>query len=154
MLPETNARTVRHRHGLGRAWLLAGVLAISAAGVGACSTAGQSPLPSLAIPSVAIPSVSIPSLPIASGGSPLGACVDAATFAILQQLKAPGADVQGILTANKDALINGLKGFQPADPATASWRDALVAALTAGDMTAAATQVAMLTGSQISVTSC
>jgi hypothetical protein len=149
MLPETLSRTVRHRHGLGRAWLVAGVLALSAAGLGACSTAGPS-----SIPSIAIPSVSIPSLPVASGGSPLGACVDAATFAILQQLKAPGADVQGILTANKDALINGLKGFQPADPATASWRDALVTALTAGDMTAAASQVAMLTGSQLSISSC
>lgn len=149
MLPETHSRTVRHRHGLGRAWLVAGVLALSAAGLGACSTAGPS-----SIPSIAIPSVSIPSLPVASGGSPLGACVDAATFAILQQLKAPGADVQGILTANKDALINGLKGFQPADPATASWRDALVTALTASDMTAAASQVAMLTGSQLSISSC
>jgi hypothetical protein len=149
MLPEKHSLTVRHRHGLGRAWLVAGVLALSAAGLGACSTAGPS-----SIPSIALPSVSIPSLPVASGGSPLGACVDAATFAILQQLKAPGADVQGILTANKDTLINGLKGFQPADPATAAWRDALVAALTAGDMTAAASQVAMLTGSQLSITSC
>jgi hypothetical protein len=126
---------------------LIGVVALAAAGIGACSGVSTSALPTL-------PSVAIPTLPAVSGGSPLAACVDSATFAVIQQLKAPGADIPGILTTNKDVLISGLQKFQPADAATTTWRDALVAALQSGDMSAAATQVALLTSSQVSLRTC
>jgi hypothetical protein len=124
-----------------------GLMAIAVFGLGACSTVGASSIPTL-------PSVTVPTLPSGSGAN-LGACVDASTFAIIQQLKAPGADVQAILTANKDVLVTGLQTFQPSDPATKAWRDALVGALNTGDMTAAATQIGMLTtSSTITLTSC
>jgi hypothetical protein len=73
---------------------------------------------------------------------------------VIQQLKAPGADVAGILTANKTLLVTGLQKLQPADATTTAWRDALVAPLNAGDVTTAATQIAMLTNGQVSLTSC
>jgi hypothetical protein len=145
MLPNTAA--TRHRTGPIPRLALIGVVALAAAGIGACSGVSTSAVPTL-------PSVAIPTLPAVSGGSPLTACIDSATFAVIQQLKAPGADVQGILTTNKDVLVSGLQTFQPADPATKTWRDALVAALQSGDMTAAATQVALVTSSQVSLTSC
>jgi hypothetical protein len=80
--------------------------------------------------------------------------VDSATYAVIQQLKAPGADVASILAANKTVLLTGLQQLHPADAATTTWRDTLVAALNSGDMTAAATQVALLANSQVSLTSC
>jgi hypothetical protein len=126
---------------------LIALLALAGIGVGACSTAAT------LIPS-AITNATLPPLPIATGGSPLAACVDSATYAVIQQLKAPGADVTGILTANKTVLLTGLQKLQPADAATVTWRDALVATLNAGDMSAAATQVALLANSQVSLTSC
>ena len=53
---------------------------------------------------------------------------------VIDQLRAPGADVPALLAANKDALITGLEDLESADPATMAWRDALVTALTNGDM--------------------
>jgi hypothetical protein len=148
-MQPTIPTTSRHRSSPIARLALIGVVAFAAAGIGACSAVSTSSLPS-----IAVPSITIPSLPAVTGGSPLTACVDSATFGVIQQLKAPGADVQGLLTTNKDVLVNGLQRFQPADPATVAWRDALVAALQSGDMTAAATQVALVTNSQVSLTSC
>jgi hypothetical protein len=128
---------------------LFGILAIAGLGIGGCSAAAS------AIPSAvssALTNATIPPLP--TGGSPLAACVDSATYAVIQQLKAPGADVAGILTANKTVLTTGLQQMHPADAATNAWRDALVAALNSGDMAGAATQVALLTNSQVGLTSC
>jgi len=122
-----------------------GILTIAGLGIGGCSAAAS------AIPST-ITNATIPPLP--TGGSPLAACVDSATYAVIQQLKAPGADVAGILTANKTVLATGLQQMHPADAATSAWRDALVAALNSGDMAGAATQVALLTNSQVGLTSC
>jgi hypothetical protein len=129
-----------------RRWVLISILAAASLGLGACSGVSSSSLPSVTLPT------SIPSLP--AGGSPLTACVDASTFAILDQLKAPGADVQTILTTNKDALVTGLQSFQPADAATTTWRDALVAALQANDTATATTLVGQLASGTVTVTSC
>ena len=126
---------------------LIGILGLAGLGIGGCSAAAS------AIPS-SITNATLPPLPLPTGGSPLAGCVDGATYAVIQQLKSPGADVAAILTANKTVLLTGLQQLKPADPATTTWRDALVAALNTGDTTAAATQVALLTSSQVSLTSC
>ena len=126
---------------------LIGILGLAGLGIGGCSAAAS------AIPT-SITNATLPPLPLPSGGSPLAGCVDGATYAVIQQLKGPGADVVTILTANKTVLLIGLQQLKPADSATTTWRGAFVAALNAGDMTAAATQVAMLTSSQITLTSC
>src|SRR4029077_6626013 len=131
------------------AWLaIVATLSLAALGLGACSGTASD------IPSLATPTTPLPSLVIPTGGSPIAACVDGATYAVIQELKAPNADVSTLLTANKDTLVTGLQKLQPADAATTTWRDALLAALQAGDMTTAATQVAMLANSQITLTSC
>ena len=126
---------------------IAGLIAVAAVGIGACSTPAASTLSSLALPSI-----SVPSLPPA--GSPIAACVDSATFAVLQQLQATGADIPGILTANKTALVSGLQGFQPADAATTTWRDTLLAAVQSGDAAVVTAQVAMLASSQVTLSAC
>ena len=56
-------------------------------------------------------------------------------MAIIDQLRAPGADVPALLAANKAALTTGLADLESADPAVTEWRDALLSALAAGDMT-------------------
>jgi hypothetical protein len=134
---------------------LIALLGGSALGFGACATAGTA-IPSIAIPSVPIPSIEIPSgLPTsATGSSPVSACVDAATYAVIQQLKTPGADVASILNANKTVLLNGLQTMQVSDPTTMQWRTDMQNALSSGNMTAAATQAAMLTNGQVSLSSC
>jgi hypothetical protein len=126
---------------------LIGILGLAGLGIGGCSAAAS------AIPSTLSNATLLP-LPLPTGGSPLAGCVDSATYGVIQQLKAPGADVTAILTANKTVLLTGLQQLHPADTATTTWRDALVAALNSGDMTAAATQVALLTSSQVSLVSC
>jgi hypothetical protein len=93
-------------------------------------------------------------LPSASVSNVTGGCLDPATFAILNQLQQQGADVPSLLTANRAALLSGLQGFHPQDGATATWRDDLVAALQANDLTKAATEVQMLTSAQVAVASC
>ena len=135
------------RAGAARRYALIAILGIAGLGVVGCSAAAS------AIPSV-ITNATLPPLPLPTGGSPLAACVDSATYAVIQQLKAPGADVAAILTANKAVLLTGLQQLHPVDAATTTWRDALLAALNAGDMTAAGTQIALLTSSQVSLTSC
>jgi hypothetical protein len=112
------------------------VLALTAA---ACSSTPTT-VPSLP--------TSVPSLPSGTG------CVDATTMAIIAQLQAQGADVPSILSANKDALISGLQGFQPTDQTTQTWRDQLVAALQSSDFTAAAAKISELSTSGITLAQC
>jgi hypothetical protein len=119
-----------------------------AAACSAVSTPGASSLPS-GLPS-SLPS-SVPGLGTNSAG---GACLDAATMGIITQLQAPGADVQSVLDQNKDALISGLQKFQPADPTTTAWRDALVSALQSGDMAAAEAKVKEITTAGITLATC
>lgn len=121
-------------------------LAFAALGLGACSP-GSTGVPSIGIPSGVLPTTN-------PSGSPVAACMDAATMAVIDQLKAPGADVATILTANKDVLVNGLNSLKPADPATTTWRDALVKAIQDGDTTAAKTQIDALVSGGVTLTAC
>jgi hypothetical protein len=126
---------------------LAGIaLAFSFAACGPGATASSLPedLSSMAIPT-------FPPDDLASGTA---ACIDAPTMAIIDQLRAPGADVPALLAANKDALLSGLADLESSDPAVEAWRDALLTALTDDDMTAAAAQVAVLAADQVSLTPC
>jgi hypothetical protein len=117
--------------------------------VAACSSPGTS-IPSLSIPSITIPS-SIPS-ELASAAN--AACIPASTSAILSQAMASGADVQSILTTNKDQLLASLNSFQPTDPAVVTWKTNLVNALQSGSMGDAATQLQALASGQVAARSC
>lgn len=128
----------------GRAALI--FIAFAAIGIGACSP-GATGVPSIALPSGVLPTTN-------PSGSPVAACMDAATMAVIDQLKAPGADVATILTANKDVLVSGLNSLKPADPATTAWRDGLVKAIQDGDMTAAKTQVDALASGGVTLSAC
>lgn len=125
--------------------LAAGSLALSMAACGPGTTASN--LPDLS-------SMAIPTMPPDDLASGTAACVDAATMTIIDQLRAPGADVPALLAANKDALESGLAGLESADPAVTEWRDALLSALADEDMTAAAAQVALLAAHQVALTPC
>ena len=89
---------------------------------------------------------------VSSGAA--SACLDAPTIAILDQLKADGADIPSLLAANKDKLIAGLNQFQPTDSAVVAWRDALVAAIRSGNADVVAAQVAILANGQVSIPAC
>ena len=127
------------------------IVVLAATAVLAACNSGASILPSVSLPSVAIPSVQAS---LSVSGSGLTGCVDAATFAILNQLQQQGANVPTLLQQNKPALITGLQAFQPPDAATTTWRDQLVTALQANDMTTAATKVQMLAAGEVSLSSC
>jgi hypothetical protein len=99
-------------------------------------------------------SIELPTFPPDDMASGTGACIDAPTMAIIDQLRAEGADVPGLLEANKDALVTGLGNLESADPAVVEWRDALLSALTSGDMTAAAAQIALVASDQVALTPC
>ena len=123
-------RSTRTRAGVG-----AVVLALLVLAVAACSGAGATSLPS----------INAPTLPPSGAGS---ACLDAPTMAILDQLKATGADTPAIVAANKDALVTGLGKLQSSDPAVVAWRDAFIAAVQAGKADDVAAQVALLSNGQ------
>jgi ABC-type phosphate/phosphonate transport system substrate-binding protein len=135
-MAESN-QSSRNRLGAGAA-----MIATLALVLGACSGAGASNVPTVP--------AGVPTLPPGSGS----ACLDAATLAILDQLKATGADVPAILAANKDKLVAGLNAFQPTDPAVVTWRDALVTAIGSNDAVAVATQVAVLSSGQVTIPPC
>jgi hypothetical protein len=99
-------------------------------------------------------SMEIPTFPPDDLASGTAACIDAPTMAIIDQLRAPGADVPALLAANEDALVAGLDDLESADPAVNEWRDALLTALTSDDMTAAAAQIALLAANQVALTPC
>jgi len=122
-------------------------LAVAAAlGLGACQS-GTNAVP-------ALPSIAIPTFPPDDMASGPNACIDAATMAVIDQLRATGANVPALLTANKPALIAGLGRLQSGDPNTTAWRDALVGALQLGNMDAAATEVAKLASGSVTITPC
>ena len=101
-----------------------------------------------------MPSELIPTFPPDDLASGSAACIDAPTMAIIDELRATGADVPAILAANKDALLSGLGDLESADPATTAWRDAMVDALESGNADAAATQVAVLAAGDVTITPC
>ena len=129
-------RTPRRRAGV---FLLLAVVA--AFGVGACS-AGASALPSVTVPT------------LDANATPVAACVDAATKAVIDQLTAPDADVPALLADNTDLLIAGLNTLQPADAATTTWRDELVGALQSGDLVTAAEKVDELASGGVTLAAC
>jgi hypothetical protein len=131
-------RSTRSRPGAGLA-----LFASLALTVAACSGAGASSLPT-------IPG-GVPTVP-PSGLS--GACLDAPTIAVLDQLKAAGADTPTILAANKDKLIAGLNQLRPSDSKVVTWRDALVAAIRSDDAQAVAVQIALLSSGQVTIPPC
>jgi hypothetical protein len=136
---QPSIRSTRTRAGIGLALLAALTL-----GLGACSGPTASNLPTL-------PSVEVPTLPPGGAGS---ACLDQQTIAILDQLKATGADVPSLLAANKDKLIAGLNQLQPTDSAVVTWRDALVAAIRSDNADVVAAQVALLANGQVAIPPC
>jgi len=126
---------------------LAGIaLALSFAGCGPRAIAS-------AIPED-LSSMEIPTMPPDDFASGTAACIDAPTMSIIDQLRAPGADVPALLAANKDALLTGLADLESSDPAVEEWRDALLTALTANDLTAAAAQIAALAAEEVALTPC
>ena len=123
-----------------------GLTLLATLALGACGAAGTS------IPTV--PPSLVPQVTIGAGMSGGTACVDAATLAVFDQLKAPGADVQAILTANKDVLLKGVQSMQVTDPTTTTWKTDLVAALQAGDTAKAVTLLSEVASGGISITTC
>jgi hypothetical protein len=116
--------------------------------------AGATLLAALALALGACSGVTASSVPTPPPGGAAGACLDAPTMAILDQLKADGADVPTILAANKDALIAGLNQLQPTDSAVVAWRDALVAAIRSDNADIVAAQVALLANGQVTIPAC
>ena len=135
--------TETRRSAASRLGAAAGVLAAMTLALGACTGAGASEVPTIP--------AGLPTIP-PSGLA--GACLDAGTLAVLDQLKATGADVPTILAANKDKLVSGLTAMKPNDPAVVTWRDALVTAVNAGDADAVAAQVALLSNGQVTIPPC
>lgn len=101
-----------------------------------------------------LPSIEIPTFPPDDMASGDAACIDPETMAIIDQLRAPDADVEAILTANRDALVDGLMAVETSDPTFEDWRDSLVGALEGGDLTAAAAQVSLLAAGAVTLTPC
>ena len=143
------------RDGLDRAWRRAihslrtagvaiAIVLTMTAGIAAACSSTPTTVPSLPTSVPTLPT----SLPSGTG------CLDATTMGIITQLQAQGADVPAILTANKDALISGLQGFQPTDQTTLTWRDQLVAALQTSDFTTAAARISELSTSGIALAQC
>jgi len=136
-----NRQTTTHRaRGL---WSVVGLAALATLALGACGAAGATVPPSL-----------VPQVTIEAGMSGGTACVDAATLAVFNQLKASGADVQAILTANKEVLLAGVQSMQVTDPTTTTWKNDLVAALQAGDFAKATTLIAEVSSGGVAITTC
>jgi hypothetical protein len=136
--------------------LLAGLALGAALAIGACSggaTTTAGPLASTGTGESSMPSAAS-STGTDVGGAGTAGCVDSSTLTIINELKAPGADVPTLLTQNKDQLMSGLGKLQSTDPTTAKWRDDLIAALQSGDMAAAQAQVELVLNGSVKLTSC
>jgi hypothetical protein len=127
--------------------LVLGLAFAAALGLGACAGTTTPTLP-------ALPTLGIPTQFPDDLKSGTAACINAPTMAIIDQLRAQGADVPNLLAANKDALIAGLSGLDSSDPTVTDWRDAFLTALDSGDIDAAAAQVARLSKNEIDLTPC
>jgi hypothetical protein len=115
-----------------------------------CSGAGASTVPTIPAGVPTIPA-GVPTVPPSGLTS---ACLDSDTMAIVDQLKATGADTPTILAANKDKLVAGLNRLQPSDPAVVAWRDSLVTAINSNDAQAVAAQIALLSNGQVTIPPC
>ena len=141
-----NHRTVPLTPSRARRSILLGLAVAAAFALGACQS-GTNAVPTL-------PSLAIPTFPPDDMASGTTACIDAPTMVIIDQLRATGADVPALLTANKPALIAGLGRLQSSDPKTTAWRDALVGALQSDNFDAAAAEVAKLASGDVTITPC
>ena len=141
-----NHRTVPPSPTRARRSILLGLAVAAALGLGACQTAAS------AVPT--LPSIAIPTFPPDDMASGSTACLDAPTMAIIDQLRASGADVPAILAANKPALVAGLGRLQSTDPTTTAWRDFLVEAVNSNDAANVALQIARLSSGQVAVPPC
>jgi hypothetical protein len=131
-----------HRSTTSRLGAAAGAIAALAFVVGACTSAGASNAPTF------------PAVPTVPPSGLSGACFDAGTMAVIDQLKATGADTPAILAANKDKLVSSLTAMQSTDPAVVAWRDATVAAIRSDDAALVAGQVAILSSGQVTIPPC
>jgi hypothetical protein len=123
--------------------------AVLAGALGACA-AGASNVPSIPLPSD-LGTMSLPTF--GPAGSDAG-CLDAVTASLVSQLPSPGPDLDAALTQDSPALVAGLQALQPADAATATWRDQLVTALQAGETATASTKIQMLLSGEVSLPTC
>ena len=141
--------TRSRRGSRGRTPLLILLAAAAAIGIGACNSATTPTIP--ALPTLGIPTQFPDDL--ASG---TGACIDAPTMAIIDQLRATasGTDIRALLQQNKDALVAGLGNLESSDPTTMDWRDALLTALDTGDIDGAAAQIQRLVNDEVELTPC
>ena len=144
MTSHTDARAA----GPARRFALGFVALGLAFSMAACGGAGSA----TTIPNLS--SIAIPTFPPDDLASGIAACVDAPTMAIIDQLRAPGADVKALLTANKDKLTTGLAGLESSDSNVTEWRDKLLQALADNDMTTGAAQIAALVANQVQLTPC
>ncbi|HXG26343.1 MAG TPA: hypothetical protein VNL94_05770 [Candidatus Binatia bacterium] len=137
----------------GPALLAVGVLAL---GLAACSGTGTASGDPMFPDDVGGQSSDefIPTFPPDDLSTDPAACIDGATMAIIDQLRAPDADVPALLGQHADALIEGLDDLASAIPETREWRDALLTALAEGDIDAAAAQVARLVAGEVTITPC
>ena len=139
----------RHRMPLLRAVAtLAAVAALSLAACGSGGGGGTPTLPPNELMTEGTEGIN------ASGEGAVTSCVDSKAIQILQQMGQPGADAQTLLKDNQDALLNGLAGFDPSDPATTAWRDKLVPALEGEDAATVAAQAAMVASGTITLPPC
>lgn len=132
--------------------VLASLVILALAGCAAPAATTITSVPTAAATS-SLPSIAASSFAIDSGLTGT-ACLDASTYAVIQQLKVPGADIQGILTTSKDQLLIGLAAMQPRDDVSASWRDFMTSSLSSGNMADAIGYVAYLTSGEVIITKC
>lgn len=144
MLSHTNSRVA----GPARRFLLGLGAAGLALSMAACGGTTASNIPAQ------LSTMAIPTFPPDDLASAAAACIDTATMSIIDQLRAPGADVPTLLAANKDKLTSGLSGLNSSDAKVTEWRDKLLQALSDGDMTTAAAQIAILAANQVQLTPC
>jgi hypothetical protein len=129
-----------------RSMLLGLALTAAVFGLGACQM-GTNAVPTL-------PSLALPTFPPDDMASGTSACIDVPTMAIIDQLRATGADVPAVIAANKDVLVAGLERLESSDATTTAWRDAMVAAVKSGDAADIALQVSRLKSGQVTITPC
>jgi hypothetical protein len=126
---------------------------VLAAGLALAACTGGATTPT-SVPTIDIPTALPSAVASIAASAATAACVDAQTMGILNQLKAPGADVAGILASNKDTLIAGLGRFDPPDAATTAWRDSLVNAIAASDTAGVAAQLQVLANGGVTLAGC
>lgn len=125
-------------------WTLLVFVGVTLLALAACGGAARSP--------ASTESAGSPTTGPTASASGAAACVDAEAAAVIEALRAPGADVQAIITEQGDTLVAGLQRFTPPPDATA-WRDELVASIESGDAAAVVSQVQKI-GSEVVLEFC